>query len=117
MFIGIKLQYSFNIIPILTYCSYQFWVTIMFARSIVTGERWCLGFDCGRTIYVAGIWFGQLFKMISFELCALSSSSNLVLALAGRSFQLIVFSKLACRLFTFISTARLCGFCAQLTWK
>ena len=70
MFIGVKLQYSFNIIPILTYCSYQFWVTIMFARSIVTGERWCLGFDCGRTVYVVGIWFGQLFKMISFELFA-----------------------------------------------
>ena len=70
MFIGIKLQYSFNIIPILTYSSYQFWATIMFASSVVTGERWCLGFSCGRTTYVAGIWFGQLFKMISFELFA-----------------------------------------------
>ena len=34
-----------------------------------------------------------------------SSSSILVLALAGLSFELIVFSKLACGLFTFISTA------------
>ena len=37
----------------------------------------------------------------------LSSSSILVLALAGLSFELIVFSKLACGLFAFISTALL----------
>ena len=45
----------------------------MFACSTGTGER-CVGFSCGRdAVYVAGIWFGSLFKVISFELFAFVS--------------------------------------------
>ena len=73
MFIGIKLQYNFNIITILTYCSCQFCATFMFAFSTGTSERRCVGFSCGRAGYVAGIWFGSLFKVISFELFAFVS--------------------------------------------
>ena len=73
MFIGIKLQYNFNIITILTYCSCQFCATFMFAFSTGTSERRCVGFSCGRAGYVAGIWFGRLFKVISFELFAFVS--------------------------------------------
>ena len=66
MFIGIKLQYNFNIITILTYCSCQVCATFMFAFSTGTGERW-VGFSRCLTGYVAGIWFGSLFKVIRFE--------------------------------------------------
>ena len=67
MFIGIKLQYNFNIITILTYCSCQDCATFMFAGSTGTSERRCVGFSCGRAGYVAGTWFGSLFKVIRFE--------------------------------------------------
>ena len=70
--IWIKLQYNFNIITILTCCSCQVCATFMFACSTGTGER-CVGFSCGRAGYVAGIWFGGLFKVISFELFAFVS--------------------------------------------
>ena len=68
MFIGLKLQYNFNSITILTNCSCQDCATFMFAGSTGTRER-CVGFSCGRgAVYVAGIWFGSLFKMIRFEM-------------------------------------------------
>ena len=73
MFIGIKLQYNINIITILTYCSCQDCATFMFAGSTGTSERRCVGFSCGRAGYVAGIWFGSFFKVISFELFAFVS--------------------------------------------
>ena len=81
------------------------WATVMFASLAITGERWWGGFSCGRATYVAGIWLGQL-KMISFELFTIVFFNKyLGLALAGLSFELIVLSKLASGLFTFISTA------------
>ena len=77
----------------------------MFAFSTGTSERRCVGFSCGRTGYVAGIWFGRLFKMISFELFAFVSFKYFSFGFSRTFLRVDSVFKLACGLLTFISTA------------